>query len=281
MTTIVAGVNKTPFEIMYGQKPHLSKIHAIGTPCYVLNVLPGKHKLASKALPGVLVGFQDRMTGYRVYLPEERRVVRSSDVTFIKSSPIRETRRLTTAEDHEPKPGHSNQVLGRDDEDDDDDDDNIRSAPRQSVRSHPENEVILSNSTELPHRAAPQFRQAAPAHRGEGGNNQPEQQLGPSEHEEPPLRPKPLGVRSPHQPLPSAPAAEEEETTYMTPNDEERKKLQHKGGGNEIRPEESTATGERSGQSSKRRLLTIRPLSGPSQLSQQNTGLISRRIRKM
>lgn len=47
-----------------------------------LDTTPGRSKLAPRALNGVLVGYSDESKGYRLWLPDDRKVVVSRDVKF-------------------------------------------------------------------------------------------------------------------------------------------------------------------------------------------------------
>ena len=66
----VERINCTPFEMIYGYKPDVRRIHQFGAPVQVLNV---KHrsKMDSRTVPGVFVGMDYNTGAYSIYYPEE------------------------------------------------------------------------------------------------------------------------------------------------------------------------------------------------------------------
>ena len=69
-------------------KPRLSKIRSRGSKCYVLGSTLARQKPHAKGIEGILIGYNDRITGYRIWLPDQHKVVRSSDVIFEKKLPL-------------------------------------------------------------------------------------------------------------------------------------------------------------------------------------------------
>ena len=79
--TSVSSVEKTPYEILLNKRPDISHIRVFGSRAYVH--IPKNHriwKLDKRAHAGFLVGFE-RGNSFRVYLPDEGKVVVSRDVT--------------------------------------------------------------------------------------------------------------------------------------------------------------------------------------------------------
>jgi hypothetical protein len=78
---------KTPYEMLYGNKPRLFGLRVIGSLTYVLipkEVRPKTDKFDPKALKGYLVGFEASNI-YRVWIPATDRVVRTRDVKIDES----------------------------------------------------------------------------------------------------------------------------------------------------------------------------------------------------
>lgn len=84
-TTASNEQGKTPFDILVKKKPILSHIRTFGAKALVhIPKEKGRSKFDKRAKVGYLVGFT-RGNSYRVYLPEESKVVVSRDVTFDES----------------------------------------------------------------------------------------------------------------------------------------------------------------------------------------------------
>ena len=76
--------NVSPFQIRYGRVPHISHLQPWGITAYVQR-LRQQNKLHRRADSGMLVGYGHDLTlqkGWRVYLPINRKIVTSSNVTF-------------------------------------------------------------------------------------------------------------------------------------------------------------------------------------------------------
>ncbi|UYV69220.1 hypothetical protein LAZ67_6002864, partial [Cordylochernes scorpioides] len=76
----------TPYELWTGNKPSLKHLRAIG--CQVFVHIPRqvrKSKLERRAIKGNLVGYALRGRGYRVWIPEMKKVVESRDCVFKES----------------------------------------------------------------------------------------------------------------------------------------------------------------------------------------------------
>lgn len=75
--------NVTPFELWEGEKPNVSKLRAFGCPVYVHVPKESWKKLDAKAWKGVFLGYA--CNGYRVWHPEEKRIVHARDVDFVET----------------------------------------------------------------------------------------------------------------------------------------------------------------------------------------------------
>ena len=77
----VAGQDKTPWEIMFGEKPNVERLRVFGATAYT-HVPKGKRdKLDSRTIKGVMVGYGENSKGWRV-LMSDGRVELSRDVIF-------------------------------------------------------------------------------------------------------------------------------------------------------------------------------------------------------
>ena len=80
----VERINSTPFELIYGYKPDIRRIHQFGAPVHTLNLRP-ETKMDSRTVPGVFVGIDYQTSGFTIWYPEENicRTAARSRVFFI------------------------------------------------------------------------------------------------------------------------------------------------------------------------------------------------------
>lgn len=77
---------KTPFEIVYGKKPTIHYLVSPGSRAYVLNKsIPKNLKTDPRAFVGYHVGYEGTNI-YRIWIPSQKRVIRSRDVQFDEKS---------------------------------------------------------------------------------------------------------------------------------------------------------------------------------------------------
>jgi hypothetical protein len=75
-------LNKTSYELLTGNKPHVSYFRVFGRKCYIL-VKKGRHsKFAPNAVEGFLLGYDSNTKTYRVFNKSSGLVEVSSDVVF-------------------------------------------------------------------------------------------------------------------------------------------------------------------------------------------------------
>ncbi|KAK1663300.1 hypothetical protein QYE76_051459 [Lolium multiflorum] len=76
------GLEKTPYEILTGNKPNVSYFKVFGCKCYILVKDTRLSKFDSRAQEGIFVGYATDSHAYRVFNKSSGRVVESCDVTF-------------------------------------------------------------------------------------------------------------------------------------------------------------------------------------------------------
>ncbi len=76
------GLEKTPYEILTGNKPNVSYFKVFGCKCYVLVKDTHLSKFDSRAQEGIFVGYATDSHTYRVFNKSNGRVVETCDVTF-------------------------------------------------------------------------------------------------------------------------------------------------------------------------------------------------------
>lgn len=79
-TSTVAG--KSPADLWYGRRIDINKLRIFGCDCWVLNTSQTRKKLDRKSRKGIFVGYDLQSSSYRVYIPGEREVICSENVTF-------------------------------------------------------------------------------------------------------------------------------------------------------------------------------------------------------
>ena len=78
------GLEKTPYEILNGNKPNVSYFKVFGCKCYVLIKDTRLSKFDARAQEGIFVGYATDSHAYRVFNKATGRVVESCDVTFVE-----------------------------------------------------------------------------------------------------------------------------------------------------------------------------------------------------
>ena len=73
---------KTPLELWTGSCETLGHLRVFGTECYVHIPTQKRHKWDQKSRLGQLVGYMGEKDGYRIWIPNERKIVLSRDVLF-------------------------------------------------------------------------------------------------------------------------------------------------------------------------------------------------------
>jgi Reverse transcriptase (RNA-dependent DNA polymerase)/gag-polypeptide of LTR copia-type/Integrase core domain/GAG-pre-integrase domain len=71
---------KTPFTLWHDKKPDVGFFRVFGSKAFVLDTSPKRNKLMPKSLPGVFVGYDDDIKGYRVWIKGEKNVRVSRNV---------------------------------------------------------------------------------------------------------------------------------------------------------------------------------------------------------
>ena len=79
---------KSAYEMRYGRKPQYKRFQAFGTPAiamYPKKKAPNK-KLGAQGVEGIFVGYDDvnGTKAYRIFVPERRKVIITTDVTFLE-----------------------------------------------------------------------------------------------------------------------------------------------------------------------------------------------------
>jgi hypothetical protein len=76
------GLNKTPYEILTGNKPNIKYFRVFGCKCFYLNKGVHLFKFDSKALEGIFVGYAAKSHAFRIFDKESAHVVEVSNMRF-------------------------------------------------------------------------------------------------------------------------------------------------------------------------------------------------------
>lgn len=74
--------DKTPFELFFERKPSVEHLRVFGADVFVHIPKEKRRKWNVKARKGIFVGYDDNIKGYRVYIPDDRKIEVSRDVVF-------------------------------------------------------------------------------------------------------------------------------------------------------------------------------------------------------
>ena len=99
----------TLFELWYGYKPNLEHLRIFGSPCYVLQPEIKRRKLDQKDEVGILIGYNTKSNGYKVFDLKTNKTVIGRNVKVIEgqiwnwgAEIVEETRNEFLAENEEP-----------------------------------------------------------------------------------------------------------------------------------------------------------------------------------
>ncbi|KAM0029215.1 putative RNA-directed DNA polymerase [Helianthus debilis subsp. tardiflorus] len=73
---------KTPFELLYGEKPSYDHMRIFGCMAYYRSIEAKSDKFEIRGKPGVFMGYPNGTKGYKIYDPNSGKIVISRDVTF-------------------------------------------------------------------------------------------------------------------------------------------------------------------------------------------------------
>ncbi|GIL88635.1 hypothetical protein Vretifemale_16557 [Volvox reticuliferus] len=100
----------TPHELFHGYKPDVSVLRVFGCTAWVYSEKQHRNKLDPVCEKGVFVGYERGSKGYRVYLPQQRKVVVSCNVRFDEQYPQQDMTNIpmdTVSDDSDSDEEHS------------------------------------------------------------------------------------------------------------------------------------------------------------------------------
>ena len=73
---------KTPYQLLYGRKPNVSNLRIFGCRAYPFIFDQRQRKLDDKTYEGIFLGYDESSAAYRVYIPTQRKIMKSIYVIF-------------------------------------------------------------------------------------------------------------------------------------------------------------------------------------------------------
>ncbi|TPX37774.1 hypothetical protein SeLEV6574_g07877, partial [Synchytrium endobioticum] len=74
---------KTPYELLYGKPPDLTRLKKFGCKVFALIPQPNRgNKLKDVSIEGMFVGYDQHSKGYRIWVPNKRALIVARDVLF-------------------------------------------------------------------------------------------------------------------------------------------------------------------------------------------------------
>jgi hypothetical protein len=93
--------SKTPEEVFTGKKPKVSHLSIFGFPVYIHVPKEKRMKLEPSEKKGTFVGYSETSKAYRIYIPGQRQIEISKEVTFDEEATFRKSRKSHMDEDRE------------------------------------------------------------------------------------------------------------------------------------------------------------------------------------
>ena len=72
----------TPFEQLFGVKPNCGHLRAYGCVAYAYNFDVNRKKLDDRGIKCILIGYDQRSSGYKLCVPEKKKIIKSGHVAF-------------------------------------------------------------------------------------------------------------------------------------------------------------------------------------------------------
>jgi hypothetical protein len=95
---------KSPEEVFTGSKPLVDHLRIFGSPVYIHIPKEKRTKLEPSGKKGTFVGYSETSKAYRIYIPGQKFIEVSKDVTFHEETVFRRTRELPYESEEQEAP---------------------------------------------------------------------------------------------------------------------------------------------------------------------------------
>ena len=89
---------ETPFKLWTGKRPTLTHLRPFGTKALVLDKSQQRGKFEPKSKECILIGYSEESKAYRLWLTEDKKVIRSRDVKFMNTFQPEENGTISTTD---------------------------------------------------------------------------------------------------------------------------------------------------------------------------------------
>jgi hypothetical protein len=103
--------NKTPEEVFTEKKPEVNHLRIFGCPVFIHVPKEKRTKLEPSGKKGTFVGYRETSKAYRIYIPGQRQINISQDVTFDEDEAFRISRESHMDEDQIEKEAPKDTVM--------------------------------------------------------------------------------------------------------------------------------------------------------------------------
>jgi hypothetical protein len=103
--------NKTPEEVFTGKKPKVDHLWIFGCPMYIHFPKEKRTKIEPSGKKHTFVGYSETLKAYRIYIPGQRLIEISRDVTFDEEAAFRKSRESHMDEDREEQEAPRDAVM--------------------------------------------------------------------------------------------------------------------------------------------------------------------------
>jgi hypothetical protein len=86
--------DKTLEEVFLGIKPKVGHLRIFGCPVYIQVPKEKRTKMEPSSKNGVFVGYNENSKAYKIYVPGQRQIEVSRDVTFHEEAAFKKSREL-------------------------------------------------------------------------------------------------------------------------------------------------------------------------------------------
>lgn len=137
--------------MIYGSKPKLTNLRVFGTRCYFYNKDINKTKWSPRGIEGIMVGYTDRVDGFRIWKPGSRTIQITKDVVFLEGKSLYAHAPIHEPDDEAYKQNAQDTITLSDDNNTSDEEPSLKNSEPNSIPTPPSehNKMELRRRTQL------------------------------------------------------------------------------------------------------------------------------------